>query len=330
MTESEQIMNSIKERSNVVEKFLNDHLNGKIKNLWDASRHYILAGGKRLRPFMVFSSYNLLQEDISAIIPIASAVEILHNFTLIHDDIMDQDAMRRNVPTVHTKWGEPIAILAGDLLFALVFVFVNRSTLPSEMKSRISAELGQVSVDLCNGQALDMNFEKDSTISISDYLEMCRLKTGALFKTSMKVGGIAANMNREQSTAVETFGEKLGIGFQIADDILGLLADEKKLGKPVGSDIREGKKTYLLLWALDHLESAEKAQLIGILAKKEKSDSEIEFAKKLIIKSGAVEQAQQQAEEYISNAIHSLAIFPQSKARQDLEKIARLSVKREF
>lgn len=329
MTDLTSIIQKMKNNGKLIDKYLETRLKGPVPNLWDAARHYITAGGKRLRPFLVCNCYRLLSENLEPILPIASAVEVLHNFTLIHDDIMDKDQMRRNVPTVHTKWGEPIAILAGDLLFALVFTLINESKLTDSQKSKISQTLGQVSIDLCNGQALDMNFPENPQTSLSDYLEMIRLKTGALCKASMRVGGIGANMNESQLKAVEDFGEKLGLGFQIADDILGLIGEEAKLGKPIGSDIREGKKTFLALYALNNLEIQDHSALLQILTSPKKSEQDIQIAANLILKTNAVEKAQEQAESYIAQAINAISIFPDSETRQDLIAVARLSIKRE-
>ncbi|MBA7573849.1 (2E,6E)-farnesyl diphosphate synthase [subsurface metagenome] len=285
------IKKKFEEIAKKVDKFILKNLSKDVLNLLNSSQHYIIAGGKRLRPFFILKSYNLISENNEKIIPVAAAVETLHTFSLIHDDIMDQDLFRRNVPTVHTKWNESLTILAGDFLLSQAFIFVDQAKIPQEIKYRILLELGRVSSKLCEGQALDMIFEEKIDVSIEDYMKMIKLKTAALFETSAFIGGLCANASISQLEALKEFGNKFGIGFQIIDDILGLIGEEKKFGKPIGSDLREGKKTYLLLYALEHLKHPEKNNLITILDKKEKSIEDISKGIELIKHSGAIESA---------------------------------------
>lgn len=329
-TVKESFMAGIKDYAKNIDQYLMEQLKGQEKNLWDAARHYISGGGKRLRPFMVLKSYELVGKKSSDIIPIASALEILHTFTLIHDDIMDKDDTRRGVPSVHAKWGEPIAILAGDLLYSMVFVLVYNANIPDGAKARIMKELGAVSVELCEGQTMDISFENRDDVTIEEYMDMISKKTGALFKCSAYVGGYAANESEEQLSNLKLYGQKLGIAFQLVDDILGLTADEKKLGKPIFSDLREGKKTYLVLYALENLDPTESAQLKQIIFAPEKSESDIQKAFELIQKSGAIEKARKLAEKYIDETIELLKVFPESKARKDLENLAKLAIGRDF
>ena len=330
MSQFEYMFSKLKEIAKKVDKFMIENVTGKVKELWEASRHYILAGGKRLRPFLVVKSYELKKKGIDKVIPVAAAVEVLHTFTLIHDDIMDKDALRRGVPTVHVKWGEALAILAGDLLFAMSFVLANKAPIPEDIKAKIAYELGKVCVDLAEGQTMDISFEKREDVTVEEYMEMIRLKTGALFRTSAKVGGLAAGADDNELSKLEEYGEKLGIAFQIADDILGLVGEKDKLGKPVGSDIREGKKTYLVLYAREHLDTNDAKRLMTILNKDKKSDMEINEAIELVKRSGALDQAKTLAQSIADDAIKALNIFPESDARKDLEILARLAVERTY
>lgn len=326
--DEKQIKLNIGHIANKVDQFLAQRLTGKAKNLWEAANHYICGGGKRLRPFLVMESYKLHHPYHDNLIPIASAVEILHTFTLIHDDIMDKDLIRRGIPTVHTKWDDSTAILAGDLLSSMSIVLVNESLLASEIKSKISLSLGNVGVDLCEGQTMDIEFESRKDVSVEDYFEMIKLKTGALFKTSVQIGAIAGKFSKEEIEALNKYGISLGIAFQIVDDILGIMGDEKEFGKPIGSDLREGKKTYILQYALENLKSTDLEDLNMFLDKKEKSDRDLQIALDLIKKSGAISEAKKIAEKYANEAKIALHIFPESKAKQNLVGIAVLAVER--
>ena len=323
-----EIFAKLKQYAKDVDNFLKSQLQGKVKEIWDAANHYILAGGKRLRPFIVLQSYSLKKEDSQRIIPIASAVEILHTFTLIHDDIMDKDATRRNVPSVHTKWGESVAILAGDLLFSMVFVLLQKAKVPLAVQATISGELGKVCMLLCEGQTMDVAFETQTEVSVEEYMEMIRLKTGALFRTSAMLGGLAAECSTEEIEHLQTYGEKLGVAFQIQDDILGIEADQKKLGKPIGSDLRAGKKTFLVLYTQEHLDSADVKEFNRILTKPDKTEEDVLSGIELIRKSGAIKKATELATEYSNEAIEALKIFANSEARADLEEIAQVAVER--
>jgi len=290
LDEYELIKKKFNEIALKVDDFILENLSKKVSNLLKSSQHYIVAGGKRLRPFFVLKSYSLLAKNYEMIIPAAAAIEILHTFSLIHDDIMDQDSIRRNVPTVHIKWNKSLAILAGDFLLSQTFVFVEQAKISHDIKYRILLELGHASSNICEGQALDMNFEERDDVSTKEYLNMVELKTAALFETSAFIGGLCANASELQIESLREFGKKFGICFQIIDDILGLIGEEKKFGKPIGSDLRKGKKTYLLIYALEHLQKTDHDNLVSILEKKEKNDEDISKGIDLIKKSGAIEK----------------------------------------
>ena len=313
-----------------IDNFILKHLPNNVSNLWKASKHYIIAGGKRLRPFFILKSYSLLDENFEKIIPIAAAIEILHTFSLIHDDIMDQDSTRRNVPTVHTKWNESLAILAGDILLSQAFVFVDKTKIPQDIKYKILIELGQVSSKLCEGQAMDMEFEERTDVSSEEYMKMVELKTGSLFEISAFIGGLCANASVSQIKSLKEFGKKFGLSFQIIDDILGLIGEEKKIGKPIGSDLRKGKKTYLLIYALEHLKNPEKSNLITILGKKEKNNDDISKGIELIKHSGAIESAKKIVKNLLDEAISKLEVFPDSEAKKELQRLAKFSIQRTY
>ncbi len=330
MDEYELMKKNFSEIALKVDDFILENLSKKVSILLKSSQHYIVAGGKRLRPFFVLKSYSLLAKNYEMIIPAAAAIEILHTFSLIHDDIMDQDSIRRNVPTVHTKWNESLAILAGDFLLSQTFVFVEQAKISQDIKYRILLELGHASSNICEGQALDIGFEERDDVSTEEYLNMVELKTAALFETSAFIGGLCANASELQIEALREFGKKFGICFQIIDDILGLIGEEKTFGKPIGSDLRKGKKTYLLIYALEHLQKTDHDNLILILGKKRKTEEDILIGIDLIKKSGAIESAKQFSKKILEEAIATLEIFPNSEAKKELQRLANFSIQRTY
>jgi geranylgeranyl diphosphate synthase type I len=325
-----EILRNVKQTAEKVNQFLDKELNGEISPLWPAARHYIKAGGKRLRPFIVMKTCELLNCESDSIIPIAAAIEVLHNFTLIHDDIMDKDTIRRGIPTVHTEWNVDVAILSGDLLFAMVFVLLNKTNLSETIKAQVSYLFGLVSKELCEGQMLDISFENRDDVTIPEYNEMIRLKTAALFRTAAHIGGICANATSDQIAALKEYGENLGMAFQLIDDILGIIADEKELGKPIGSDIREGKKTYLFIKAIENLAQSDRNELYHIYSMPGKTEEEIEFVTRRFIDHGILDSAKNEAIAYMQKALTALQALPPGPARDDLEAIARATVERKY
>ncbi len=330
-----ELMVEIKNYAKFIDDYIELNIKGDVEPLWSAARHYITKGGKRMRPFMVLKVAELISErkihpTDGDLISIASAVEILHNFTLVHDDIMDKDEFRRGIPTVHTKWGENTAILAGDLLFALVFLIVSKASIKDSNKNAINEELALVSKLLCEGQIMDIRFETQEAVSEQEYIQMISLKTAALFKTCVKIGAIYAQATENQKRALEHYATNLGIAFQLIDDILGLIGSEKELGKPVGSDIRQSKKTILYVKALEFLSPKIKSQLKAIFAKNEKTTEEIQTATQIIIESGALDYAKKRSEEYIKKSIEALSEFPESQTKDLLISIANFTLERKF
>ncbi len=292
-----------------VDKFMLEILRGEPKTLYDASTHLIRAGGKRLRPLLLILSCRVVggSEDIA--IPAAAAVEIFHNFTLVHDDIIDRDEFRRGVPTVHTKWGVDTAILAGDLLFAKAFDALCRLPelgVPPERVVKAVKLLTWASVTVAEGQMLDMEFEKRVDVTESEYMGMIEKKTAALFMASSGIGAVIGGGSEDDIRNLMEFSRHMGIAFQIRDDILGLVGDERVLGKPVLSDIREGKRTILVIYALSKLDEENKKRLLRILGNRNASIEELREAAELIKSTGAIEYAEKLAEEHVSKSLSYL------------------------
>lgn len=208
-------------------------------------------GGKRIRPVMVLMACQLFKKDISQAILPAVGLEIFHNFTLLHDDVMDRADMRRGQPTVHKKWNSNVAILSGDAMFALASSLLCKA--PAESLSAVMDSFNSLALGVCEGQQYDMNFETQAEVSMEEYMEMIRLKTAVLLAGALKIGAQMAGAPSDAVSALDEFGTKIGLAFQLQDDLLDLYADEAKFGKKIGSDIRENKKTYLYIKALELL-----------------------------------------------------------------------------
>ena len=323
---SSQIAESAEKVNCFIEKVVD--INSEPQQLYRASRQIIDAGGKRLRPFLVLKSCKLVEGREEDAIPTAAALELLHTFTLIHDDIMDQDKKRRGVPSVHTQWGVPIAIVAGDLLFAKVYEAITNYTDTKHVAPKrilqVLKEISEATIILCEGQTRDMMFESKETVSEEEYLEMIKGKTAALFETSARCGGILGGANKRQVKRLGEFGRYSGIAFQIIDDVLALTADEKVLKKPVGNDIREGKRTLMVVRALEKASESQRKRILETLGNKDASPKRIQETIDLVDSLGAIDYAKKLAEKYTERAKHALAIFPSSEDREDLISLSDL------
>ncbi len=330
------VLRYLEERARLVEREMNRWVPPGFEPevLAKATRHLIEAGGKRLRPCIALTACEAVGGKPEDAIETAAALELLHNFTLIHDDIMDRDEFRRNVKTVHKLWGESIAIIAGDALFAKVFEAVaanaRRLKLESERVVRLFDTLSKASFELCQGQALDMVFEDRSNVSEEEYLGMVSGKTGALTEASAKVGALLGRGNPKQVEALTSYGRLIGVAFQIQDDVLGVVGNPKKFGKPIGSDIREGKRTLVMIKALSTASEEDKATLLQVLGKRDASKQDIEAALEVLKKSDAIDHVAEQARKLVADAKSKLAPIPESKAKEILFALADFVVEREF
>ncbi len=304
------------------------------KSLYDASKYLINAGGKRLRPFLTLKSCEIVGEREDYALPVAAAIELLHNFTLIHDDIMDEDTKRRGVPTTHIVWDTPLAIIAGDLLFAKVYESVIRRVdkkivSPSNLV-KILDLLTEAAITICEGQTWDMMYEKRDIVSEKEYFTMINGKTAALLESSTKAGAIVGGGSREMVRCLGRFGKYCGLAFQLVDDILGLTSDEKTLGKPIGSDIREGKRTLIIVHFFNQASNEEKAKVLSVLGDKTASWSRISNAIKLIDSRGSIEYSKDYAKKLINEAKKQLNIFPTSFPKQLLLDLSDYIISRTY
>ncbi len=322
--------------ASAVDSFIMDHVRGMPETLYKAGLHLIKAGGKRLRPAIVLLFARALGgvDAEQQAIPLAAAVEIFHNFTLIHDDIIDRDEFRRGVPTTHVVYGEPMALVAGDLLHAEAFRAIYRGLeygLEADIVARAVGILSWAAKRVSEGQALDMMFEGTWDVTVNDYLEMIYLKTGALIEASSALGALAATGDESLVEAARQYGRLVGIAFQIRDDYLGIFGDPAKTGKPVYSDLRRGKKTLLILYALEHLPEDKAERLKSIIGREDAGEKELEEAASLIRESGAPKYAMGLARDMSSSATSILDDLPVEDARaaEALRELASFVVERE-
>ena len=326
---------ALKTTASKVTEYILSRVSGTPRQLYDAALHLIKAGGKRLRPFIVVTVARGLGAPMESALPFAAGVELIHNFTLIHDDIIDRDEFRRGVPTVHKLWGEPFAIIAGDLLFAKAFEIMGEACERGVSPQRVARAyrvLARATRIVAEGQALDMLFEDLESVSVDDYLDMVYRKTGALFEASAVLGGLVVTDDEETINALAEYGKNLGIAFQIRDDILGLVGDEKTLGKPVYSDIREGKKTILVIYALSRLDEEQREKLLSTLGKRNASREELEEAAKLILDAGALDYAESVMKDYAGRARTALSKieFVDREAARLLEELIDFVIRRSW
>ena len=319
---------TIEKNARIVNKYLNSKLKGNPKLLYDAAAHLIIHGGKRLRPHMVIKSCQILGGSTISAIPAASAVEMIHNFTLVHDDIMDNDEMRHGVPTVHKKFGMPIAILAGDVLFSKAYQIISDSKLSNDATIQLVSRLAKACVDVCEGQLLDVKMAEEKRIpSQKEYITMIGKKTAALFDVSCSMGAICATGNQKDISNLSDFGRNLGIAFQITDDLIGVMGDPKITKKPVGNDLREGKKSLPILMAIELSKGKDKKIILKSFGNSKATKNDLKNAVDVIRSLGIEENVRTQALEYAEMAKKSLSKYSGS-AKTELIDLLDFVVKR--
>lgn len=237
--------------SNSLEHFIDNQFNTKLpKSLYEPIKYILNLGGKRIRPILLLLAYQLYRSDYHIAIPSAFAIELFHNFSLVHDDIMDKSPIRRSSPTVHVKYNENSAILSGDVMLIYVYKYLFENT--ENQFNNIIDTFNKTAIEVCEGQQLDIDFEKLETVSIEDYFHMIELKTAVLLGASLKIGAILGGADDQDSKYLYDFGVNLGVAFQIQDDILDTFGDSSKFGKKIGGDIINNKKTLLYILAFQN------------------------------------------------------------------------------
>ncbi len=287
-------------------------------------KDYFLSGGKRIRPLLCIATFNgFIKDKEDSIITPSVGTEFLHNASLIHDDIIDKDLYRRGKPAFHYRYrkihenykikkmenedfGNSIGIIGGDSAFFIGLEAYLQSEFSSELNLKAIELYEQAFVEVSNGVLIETDMVNKPEISISEYIEMISLKTGALIEKSILVGAVYAELSQEFKQHLSTYGKNLGIVFQITDDILGTYGDEKVTGKPTDGDIREGKKTCLLINALSDLEDQDKVRLLDLIQNPNISREQVEEVKQLFSKANATEKSKNLAQKYYDEAMDSL------------------------
>ena len=321
MSELPQYLETVaKQIDHMIDRYFVD----TVGDLNKASAHLLAAGGKRLRPAVVMLAADAVKHGSSDdILPAALALEITHTFTLIHDDIMDDDKLRRGVQTVHTKWDMPTGILAGDVLYARAFEFICKATADDAAKVRAVTMLARACADICEGQHRDMSFEKRTDVDEYEYMEMVRKKTGVLYAAAAGIGAVLAGGNPMQVKTLYNFGLNTGIAFQIQDDLIDLLTPAEKSGKDRASDLREGKQTLLMIKARE--------KGVDLLKyRRDLSDADIDAAIKELTDAGVIDDVKKAASDLVADSNKHLALLPPSRERELLMEIGEFFVTRSY
>jgi len=321
----------LKEMAERLQPVLLSYFKKEEKDICDIMEYPVKAGGKRIRPILLLLATELVGGSPEKALPAAASVELLHTFTLVHDDMMDHDMERRGKPTVHAIWGDEMGIIVGDTLYSIAFRAMSelkKEGVPDKLIMRSFEELIKANSELHEGQILDMLYSKRSYVKEEEYVKMIGKKTGVLLEASLRIGAIIGNGKEKEINALGEFGRDLGLAFQIKDDILGLTADEKELGKPVGSDICEGKKSLPVLYAIEHASEKDREKLLGILNKKDSCD--LVESMRIIKETKSIDYARKKLEGLTTNAKKQLDIFKPSKAKERMLNIADFLIERRF
>jgi len=292
--------------------------------LYEAGRHLLDSGGKRLRPSMLLLAAEAAGADASAIAPAAVSIELIHNFTLIHDDIMDNADVRRGRAAVHKLWGVPGAILAGDTLYSKAFQVLGTTSSKPELILGAMNVLSKTCTDICEGQWLDLEFEKRTRVSEEEYMEMIEKKTGVLYGAAASIGALLAGATAEVVSGLDTFGTLTGMGFQLQDDVLDLTAPEKILGKRRGGDLVEGKKTLIMIHALAN------GVDVDVFGRRDALPEQIEKAISILEKSGSIEYARSKSVQMVAVGKQALDVLPATPAKELLLELADYMIRRKY
>lgn len=301
----------------------------KPESLYEPIKYVLSLGGKRIRPMLMLMSYALYKDDVESILPQAIGLETYHNYTLLHDDLMDNADVRRGMPTVHRKWDANTAILSGDSM--LVLAYQRMQNCPADKLPAVLDVFTTTALEIGEGQQYDMEFETRNDVREEEYIEMIRLKTSVLLACAMKIGAIMAEAPKEDVDNLYRFGERMGLAFQLQDDFLDVYGDPKVFGKAIGGDITSNKKTYMLINAIGKAEGKDKETLMGwINAKDFDREEKVKAVTEIYTRLGIDTMAKAKMEEYYAEALAALAMVsvPEEKKAQLREYAAKM-MKRE-
>ena len=302
-----------------IEKFSVDHFPKEPSSLYDPNRYFLSLGGKRVRPVMCLMGNELFDEINNDAWQVANAIELFHNFTLIHDDIMDKAPLRRGMETVHKKFGESTALLAGDVMLVAAYDYLNK--ISGKYLFAVLDIFNKTAREVCEGQQLDMDFENSNNVKMDDYLHMISLKTSVLLAASLKMGAILGGAGERNQNLLYEFGRKLGLAFQVQDDYLDAFGDPEKFGKQVGGDIKSNKKTFLLIYALETASSEQKKQLAELLNRDD--NDKVKEVLSIFKQCKVDEWASELKEKFIAEAFtHLEDVAVLSKRKEPMKQLA--------
>lgn len=300
------------------------------KELYDPISYTLSLGGKRMRPLLVLLGCDLFGKNIEKAIYPALAVEVFHNFTLLHDDIMDGAPLRRHQPTVHRKWNNNTAILAGDAMLVKAYQLISKCE--SAQLSEVMVIFSKAALEVCEGQQMDMNFETRNNVTIADYLKMIELKTAVLLAGSLQLGAIIGGASKEEAMHLYEFGRNIGVAFQLQDDILDVYGNPEKFGKQVGGDIISNKKTFLLLKAMEQAKDKTLNELqLQVTASHFNPGTKVEAVKKIYDQLDVQELAREEMNGFfLAGLKHLDAIHANESKILQLKMFAESLMMREF
>lgn len=299
------------------------------KGLYDPVTYVLSLGGKRIRPVLMLMAYNLFREDVKSILQPATGIEVYHNYTLLHDDLMDRADKRRGKPTVHKVWNDNVAILSGDAMLVLAYQFMAQC--PSEKLKEVLDLFSLTALEICEGQQMDMEFEQRNDVSEAEYIEMIRLKTSVLLAASLKIGAVLGGASKGNADYLYDFGVNLGLAFQLKDDLLDVYGDSARFGKNIGGDILCNKKTYLVIKAFEHADKEQASQLDDWFNRKTfDPQQKIEAVTRLYNQIGVRELCEAKIVEYSRRASESLRLLDvPAENKRELEKLMEKLMYRE-
>lgn len=321
-------MQSFEQLSTQFSSFFNQaHFPKSPQSLYEPADYFLGLGGKRVRPVCCLMGNELFDEILPDTWQVATAVELFHNFTLIHDDIMDKAPLRRGLETVHTKYGEPTALLAGDVMLVVAYDYLNKVKSPH--LHRIISLFNTTAKEVCEGQQLDMDFEKQESVTLEAYLHMIQLKTSVLLAASLRLGAILGGAGEGNLHHIYEFGKNLGIAFQVQDDYLDCFGDPAKFGKQIGGDILSNKKTFLLIRALETAQGADAQELKSLL--QTNPPDKVQRVLGIYKNTGVDQWAMELKNQFMERAMQHLNdIAVLSKRRQPLTDLAQFLVQRDY
>lgn len=309
------------------ERFQTEHFPAEPASLYTPNNYFLQLGGKRVRPVMCLMGNELFDEITADAWHVASAIELFHNFTLIHDDIMDKAPLRRGMQTVHEKYGESTALLAGDVMLVVAYDYLNKVSLPYLRK--VIQLFNRTAKQVCEGQQLDMDFEKREHVDFPSYENMISLKTSVLLAASLQLGAILGGALERNQNLIYEFGRKLGLAFQVQDDYLDAFGDASKFGKQIGGDIKANKKTFLLIHALETASSTQREKLTQLL--KSKSDTKVDEVLTIFRDCKVDAWAEELKEIYLNESLaHLDDIAVLSKRKEPLKELASFLIQRQY